>query len=134
MSLVELAVVVVIIGVLLTLVVPAFNRVGEQARLDAATQYLRSVWAAERVYWLENRTFTTSMGDLDAMGLIDAHVAAGNDGHFVYAITAADGSSFTVTATRAGSTVWSGQITITEEGLVVGWITGSGTTLAPSEL
>jgi type IV pilus assembly protein PilE len=135
MSLVELAVVIVIIGILMTLVVPAFNRVGEQTRLDAAAQYLRSIWAAERVYWLETRTFTTSLANLDSMGLIDPKLLGGSDGTFNYAVTAADATTFTVTATRAGSAVWSGQITITQEGQVVGSISGSGgRLLSASEL
>lgn len=135
MSLVEMAVVIVIIGILLTLVLPAFNRVGEQARLDAAAQYLRSIWSAERVYWLENRSFTTSLANLDALGLIDPKILAGNDGSFDYSISAADATTFTVTATRSGSTVWSGTLSITQDGLVTGSIVGTaGRTLTPSEL
>ncbi len=135
MSLVELSVVIVIIGILLAMVVPAFNRVGEQARLDAAAQYLRSIWSGERVYWLENRTFTTSLADLDALALLDPKILTGNDGTYDYVIAAADSTTFTVTATRSGSTVWSGQLSITQDGLVVGSIIGSdGKTLTPSEL
>jgi type IV pilus assembly protein PilE len=135
MSLVEVAIVIVIIGILLSLVVPAFNRVGEQNRVDSASQYLRSLWAAERVYWLENKTFTNSMAALDALNLIDPKILAGSDGHFTYVITAADATTFTITATRADSDVWTGTLTINQDGTVAGALTGSGgSTLSPSEL
>lgn len=134
-SIVELAVVVVIIGVLLSIVVPSFARVNEQNRLDSAAQYLRSIWAAERIYWLENRTFTNSLAALDALGLIDPRIVTGSDGKYTYAITAADASTFTVTATRAGSTAWTGAITIAQDGSVSGGISDSGgRALTPSEL
>ena len=91
---------IVIIGVLLSLVVPSFVRVAEQNRVDAASQYLRSIWSAERIYWLENKTFTSSLSDLQALGLIDTKIAAGNDGYFNYSITDATSSTFTVDAVR----------------------------------
>ena len=99
-TLVELSIAIVIIGVLLSLVVPSFVRVAEQNRVDAASQYLRSIWSAERIYWLENKTFTSSLSDLQALGLIDTKIAAGNDGYFNYSITDATSSTFTVDAVR----------------------------------
>ena len=133
-TLLELSIAIIIMGILVAFVVPGFSRVTEQNRVDAATQYLRSVWSAERIYWLENRTFTTDLGDLDALGLIDAKVAAGDDGHFVYAITAASDTTFTVTALRSGSAVWSGTLTINQEGEVTGFVSGSGAVLTPPDI
>jgi len=106
--------------------VPGFARVTEQNRVDVATQYLRSVWSAERVYWLEHRTFTNNLADLDALGLLDAKVATGDDGYFVYGITNATATDFTVNALRDGSGVWSGTLTITQDGEVTGFVSGSG--------
>src|SRR3954447_21444926 len=93
-TLVELGVAVVIIGILVTMVVPSFMRVSEQNRVDAAAQYLRSIWSAERIYWLEHRTFTDSLNELSALGLIVAKIAAGSDGHFGYSIGAATSTTF----------------------------------------
>ena len=135
MSLVELAAVTIVIGILLTLVAPAFNTAREQHRLDASAQYLRSIWAAERIYWLENRTFADSLASLDSLGLLDPKIITGNDGSYDYAISDAGAATFTVTATRSGSAVWSGSITITQDGIVAGSLTGSsGKVLSPSEL
>src|SRR4051794_36643763 len=69
-TLLELAISITVMGILLSLVVPSFARVREQNQVDAATQFLRSIWCAERVYWLENRTFTDSLSTLKDMGLI----------------------------------------------------------------
>jgi type II secretory pathway pseudopilin PulG len=125
-TLLELSVAIIIMGILVAFVVPGFSRVTEQNRVDAATQYLRSVWSAERVYWLEHRTFTNNLSDLDAIGLIDPKIAGGDDGYFVYGITNASDTAFTVNALRDGSGVWSGTLSITQDGEVTGFVSGSG--------
>ena len=130
-TLLELSVTVILIGILVTLIVPSFSRVSEQSRVDAATQYLRSLWSAQRVYWLENRTFADDMSLLDALGLIDPKVATGNDGSFDYTISAATASTFTATATRNGSGVWNGTLTITEDGEVTGNVNNGTVVLLP---
>ena len=125
-TLLELSVAIVIMGILVAFVVPSFSQVIEQNRVDAATQYLRSLWSAERVYWLENRTFTDDLGNLYALGLIDGKIAGGDDGFFLYGISNVTDEGFTVTAIRNGSTVWSGTLTITQDGEVSGFVSGSG--------
>ena len=35
-----------IVGILVAFVVPSFTRVTEQSHVDAAAQYLRSIWSA----------------------------------------------------------------------------------------
>src|SRR5205814_5333175 len=79
MTLLELAVVITVIGILVAFVIPSFNRVAEQSRLDAASQYLRSIWPAQRVYWLENRTFTDSLTPLGDMKLLDPRIRGVRD-------------------------------------------------------
>ncbi len=134
-TLVELSIAIVIIGVLVSLVVPSFVRVAEQNRVDAASQYLRSIWSAERIYWLENRTFTSSLSDLQTLGLIDTKIAAGNDGYFNYSITGADASTFTVNATRAGSSVWTGTLSVSQAGDLTGFVGNpSGVVLTPPDI
>jgi prepilin-type N-terminal cleavage/methylation domain-containing protein len=134
-TLVELSVVVIIMGILLAFIVPSFTRVSEQNHVDAASQYLRSIWSAERVYWLEHRTFTTSLTTLHALGLIDPKIAAGDDGYFLYAVDNVAATTFTVTATRNGSAAWSGTLSITEDGEVTGFVSGSGSVvLTPPDI
>ena len=43
------------VGILVAFAVPSFGRVSEQSHVDMAAQYLRSVWSAQRIYWLENQ-------------------------------------------------------------------------------
>ena len=124
-TLVELGITIIIIGVLVSFAVPSFVRVSEQNHVDAASQYLRSIWSAERIYWLEKRTFADSLGDLNTLGLLDSKIAAGSDGYFTYTITAATSSTFNVTAVRAGSAVWTGTLHIDQDGDVGGFVGGS---------
>jgi hypothetical protein len=45
---------------------------------------------------------------------------------YTYAIASADAASFTATATRIGSLRWSGQLSITESGVLGGAIQATG--------
>ena len=134
-TLVEISIVIIIIGILVAFVVPSFTRVSEQNHVDAAAQYLRSIWSAQRVYWLENKSFASSLDDLRDLGLIDSKIADGSDGYFNYTISAASSDAFTITAQRTGSGVWGGALTITQTGDVTGFVSKSGgTVLAPPDI
>ena len=52
-TLLELMIVVTIMGVLIAMPAPMFGRAIEQPKLDVAASNLRSIWAAERFYYLE---------------------------------------------------------------------------------
>src|SRR5438045_7593232 len=97
-TLLELAIAVTIIGILVAFTVPSFSRVSEQSHVDVAAQYLRSIWSAQRVYWLEHKTFATTLADLDAIRLIDSKIAVGNDGYFAYSLSNVAADTFTATA------------------------------------
>ena len=106
---VELSIAIVIIGVLLSLVVPSFVRVAEQNRVDAASQYLRPRSGRPSGFtgW-KTRLSPASLSDLQALGLIDTKIAAGNDGYFNYSITDATSSTFTVDAVHSASWILDG--------------------------
>ena len=133
-TLLDLGICVIVMGILLAMVAPSFTRVTEQNRVDAAAQYLRSVWAAQRVYWLENRTFADSFGDMDSLGLIDPKIVVGSDGYFTYAIDSVTDTTFSITATRSGSGAWSGTLTITQDGEVTGNVNNGSAVLTPPDL
>ena len=59
-TLTELMVVTTLIGVMAAMSVPSFQRAVQQSRVDIAVANLRAIWAAERLYWLENHTYTSS--------------------------------------------------------------------------
>jgi type II secretory pathway pseudopilin PulG len=132
-TLLEMGISITIMGILLALVVPSFTRVSEQSRVDAAAQYLRSIWCAERIYWLENRAFTDSLATLNNMGLIDAKLLAPTGG-FTYALSDVDSTEFTVSAQRTGSGSWTGTLQIKQDGEVTGFIAdGGGAVLTPPD-
>jgi Tfp pilus assembly protein PilE len=131
-SMTELLVVCVVIGVLACLAVPQYRRSVEQNRLDGAAQQLRSIWAAQRVYWLEHRTFASDLSDLSTLDLIEPGVASGSDQLYAFTITSANALGFTARATRSGGSQWSGQLTIDQTGDLTGSVAGPSVTLTPS--
>jgi type IV pilus assembly protein PilE len=126
-SLVEMMVVMVVIGILVAMAVPTYQRAVEQSHADIAAANLRAIWAAERLYWLEYHAYTSSLTDLRDIGLLDSQVVLSANG-YTYAIASAESNSFEATATRTGSTQWSGQYTIDQTGVISGTLYGAGGT------
>jgi prepilin-type N-terminal cleavage/methylation domain-containing protein len=112
-TLTELMVVTTLIGVMAAMSVPSFQRACEQSRADIAAANLRAIWSAERLFWLENHTYTPnlspqtppSLPGLVDLGLIDPQVVVStySDGSckpYSYSVPAAGTATFTATATR----------------------------------
>ena len=120
---------------LLTMSAPLYSRAIEQARLDTAARNLRTLWTAQRVYWLQRRTFTDDLTTLQAMDLVSPALASSQGSAtapYAYSIDSADENSFSAGATRKGSRRWSGTIRIDASGSVSGYLMNSnGTTLLP---
>ena len=123
-TLVEMTVVLVIMSVLVSMALPRFSRSLESARADIAGANLRAIWTAQRIYWLENRTYTANLHDLVGENLIDPSILT--DTFYNYAVTGANMSTFTVTAERAPGASWSGTLTITPDGAITGTLVCSG--------
>ena len=134
-TLAETLVAVTIICILVTMAAPTYSRAIEQARVDGAAGNLTVIWSAQRIYWLEHKTFSADLTSLQAMDLVDQRLvnsASNPNARFVYSITSAGADTFTATALRAGSTSWTGQLVMDEGGQVTGAINGSGgQTLTP---
>jgi Tfp pilus assembly protein PilE len=124
-SLLEVMVVLTVIGILLSMSAPSFTRSIEQSHADIAGANLRAIWAAQRLYWLENRIFAPDLPTLAADRLIDPTIVAGS-ARYSYQISYADTETFTAAAIRTGSTRWSGQFTLNDTGVVTGAISASG--------
>jgi prepilin-type N-terminal cleavage/methylation domain-containing protein len=122
-SLLEVTVVITLMGVILAMTVPSFQRSVETAKADIAVANLRAIWAAERFYWLEYRAYTGDLAQLTALGLLDPEMTAGT-APYVYSVSAsADGSAFTATAARAAGSRWAGSFAIDQTGAVTGKVT-----------
>jgi len=136
-TLVELCIAMVIICLMVTLAVPTFRRSIEQARADVASANLRTIWSAQRVYWLENRRFASSLSDLRALDLVDVAIADSPNNPkavYVYRISSADASTFAAGALRSASRVWAGQIQIDQQGTLSGTIVSThGDVVTPTQ-
>ena len=114
-TLVELAVVVVIIGVLAAFAVPRFMASVERSKAAEAFNYLSAVQAAQERYHARQGTYAAELKDLDIKMTVPKYftpgsVAAGKDGTLE--------SSWTLTLTRVGASAGYGAytVTFTEEG------------------
>jgi prepilin-type N-terminal cleavage/methylation domain-containing protein len=133
MSLIELMVVVTLTGVLAAFAVPSYRRGVEQSRVDQAAGTLRTVWAAQRLYKLDNPSYAADLHTLANTGFIDSSLS-GLQTPYSYLITAASSSGFTVVAQRSGSAVWSGTLSLDESGVITGSIVSSTDAVNPSVL
>jgi prepilin-type N-terminal cleavage/methylation domain-containing protein len=115
-TLVELAVVVVIIGVLAAFAVPRFMASVERSKAAEAFNYLASIQSAQERYHARQGTYAAAPADLDIKMTSlkyfepDAAIAAGS--------TTSLEDSWTMTLTRKGASAGYGEYTVvfTEEG------------------
>jgi len=117
-TLVELLMVVIIIGILVTLAVPNYYRTIERAKGAKAKATLDLVRKAELQYRLLEDEFTIVASELDA---VDTAAAAAmlDVADWTYNITLdAANDGFDVTATRQGGTGLNGTIVIDEAGSI----------------
>jgi len=133
-TLIEAIVTLAIMGVLATLGIPRFHVSLEQSRANVAGASLRSIWSAQRLYWLDNRTYAPDLSTLQSVNLIDPSLATTTAPYTYEMTTASDGSSFTSTATRSGTTSWSGSFSIDSSGSLTGQVQSSEGTIAATSL
>jgi len=114
-TLVELAVVVVIIGVLAAFAVPRFLASVERSKAAEAFNYLSSVQAAQERFHARQGTYATEVTDLDIKFTAPKYftvgaIAAGSTGSLE--------DSWSLTLTRTGASAGYGEytVTFTEEG------------------
>ena len=131
-SLIEMVVAIMVVGVLISMGVPRFSRSMEQARANVAGANLQAIWSAQRLYWLENRTYAADLATLQSLTtpnfspLIDPSLVTAVT-PYSYVVTSPDnGNTFTATATRANSSGWSGSWTIDQNGNTSGAILKGG--------
>ena len=133
-TLIEVMIVVAVVGIVAAMAIPSFRRVMEQARVDNAASGLRSIYAAQRVYRLDNASYSSDLTTLTAGGLLDPSLTS-SSGSFAYQVTGADTQTFSAAATRVGSDVWSGTLAIDQNGQITGGITENGVlSIAPSPI
>lgn len=129
-TLTELMVTIVIMGVLVAISAPHFSRAIEQSQADFAVANLRAIWAAQRLYWLENHVYADELTRstpkaLYELGLLDPSIVA-SGGAYNYSIASSDADAFSAQATRAAGVGWTGTFTIDQNGAVSGSLSAAG--------
>jgi prepilin-type N-terminal cleavage/methylation domain-containing protein len=124
-SLIETIITMIVLGVLVSMGVPRFQKSLEQSRADVAGANLRAIWSAQRLYWLENRSYAADLSTLLAANLIDRSLTTSST-PYSYALADASASWFTTTATRSGSTSWTGSFTLAADGTFSGAVQQGG--------
>ena len=134
-SLLELVIVLTIMGVLIAVPAPMFGRAIEQPKLDVAASNARSIWAAERFYYLETGHYGTLAdlaADTLASDLVDPTILNGT-AFYSYAVALGNGGqSFVATATRPTSAACSGTVTIDQSGNLTCHVAYAGQVMTPS--
>ncbi len=128
-SLIEMIIAMMVVGVLISMGIPRFQQSLEQARANVAGANLQAIWSAQRLYWLQTRTYATDFPTLQNLNpgfpLIDPAITT-MTAPYTYAVNAID-SGFTATATRTtGSSGWTGSFTIKQDGTLSGTLQQSG--------
>jgi prepilin-type N-terminal cleavage/methylation domain-containing protein len=109
-TLVELAVVIVIIGVLAAFGVPRFLKSVERSKAAEAFQYLAAVRSAQERYIAKEGVYTTDLTQLDIVQATPKYFTVGT----MSATQATDGtSSWTLTLNRIAGTSSYGSYTVT---------------------
>ena len=109
-TLVELAVVVVIIGVLAAFAVPRFLASVERSKAAEAFNYLSSIQAAMERYHARQGTYAASVDDLDIQMTSLKYFTVGT---IEAGSTASLQDSWTLTLTRTGASAGYGAYTVT---------------------
>ena len=105
----------------------------EQSRADIAAANLRAIWIAQRLFWLEYRSYSEDLSELETLDLIDPSLIS-NAEPYACQIDYADATTFIASAIRTGSERWSGELTINQDGVLQGQILDGETIIEPGFL
>ncbi len=118
-TIIEVAIVITIMTIGVTLAVPKLVATRERVHVDLAAGRLQSIWNAQRFYRLEHGAYAMDLDTLKNEGLLDIAFAR-HDRSFEFDVDG-DGERFLATATRIGSG-WTGDLTVSEQGVVGGYV------------
>jgi type IV pilus assembly protein PilA len=122
-TLIELLVVIIIIGILAAIALPSFLNQANKARESEAKTYVGSMNRAQQAYYLENNSFSGTLGGLE--------LGISNSNNYTYGVALGSGTGTsaeaTATATKATGSVLNEYSGLTWIGTATG---GEATTIA----
>jgi len=95
-TLIEIMIVVAIIGILATIALPSYLQYLREGRRIDATAALMSIESAQEKHRVSNTSYTTDL--TGALGIS----TTSPEGHYTLAVTSANATSYTATATATG--------------------------------
>ncbi len=127
-TLIELMVVLIIVGILAAIAMPLFPRAMEATRAKEAVASLQQIRTGERIYRVEENTYFYSSGDggltetKEINETIRTYLDVRDQRNWDYDVTfvGTEGSTFVATATRLGGDYASETIKIDEAGELSG--------------
>lgn len=130
-SMIEVLLVIVVAGILMTMAVPKSSSTLENAGANKAFADMQSIWLSQRRYRMEYGTFAPSMKALVQEGFLDQSFSKKRD-PFEYKILAKSRGRLKIRAIRVGGSSWGGSFTLDEMGNLEGKVTdGSGKSIEP---
>lgn len=112
-TLLELLVAVIIVGILISLAIPIQTKNVEKSKTGEVVATLNLIRLAEKDYFLDNGTFTSSIGNLNIGDPNDI-----TNRYFDYTIPSADANNFIARATRRDGPYAGDYYTIDKNGAI----------------
>lgn len=122
---VELMLVIVMAGILMTMAVPKSSTTLENAQVNQGAAELQSLWLAQRRYRMEYGSFAPSLKALVQEGFVQERILEKED-PFRYSILVRGNGKMRISAERSGAGSWSGTLTLDEMGNLDGEVIDSG--------
>ncbi|MFH1777082.1 MAG: type IV pilin protein [Candidatus Omnitrophota bacterium] len=115
-TLIEVMITIIIVAILATLAVPTYMKMAERAKRREAIATLNTIFAAERVYCTERRTYIDAAAAAEWAALNMDDPNANPQSNFGYTISGATTTTFNATATRNSGTYSGNTVTIDQTG------------------
>lgn len=93
-TLIELMIVVVIVGILASVAIPSYRRYTLRAQRADATAALLRIAAAQEKFYLQNNTYTSNLGS-SGLRISDASPATSERGYYTLTVAAPSGGTLT---------------------------------------
>jgi len=97
-TLIEILIVIIVVGVLASIAVPSYYHMVEGAKKDIARSGLRLIYTGEKMYFADNKSYTSNMQDLLK------YIEIPDSSDYNYSILTASETDFTAQAKR-GATI-----------------------------